>query len=277
MNNRFIDISNKCKRPTIVALREALKERDKLSESESNFITYMAGFSHYEFAESLFEEFGLTFICDRSFLFDKYNQKLHLKILINDLMDLSCLNTIEELDEDIIDSDVSFQNIILWKDTKGIYVENLYGEIGKLNLLQYQEYCENHIIGLNENIFPFNTKINDLDLVLHITTVARNVVVNLATVLNKVSYALFVNDYDDRANLSVSKLRATEDTYILLPKIKWHILENESCQEVTNFFKEINTEYTLIYYKGEEYNYFADFISDIQDYLLQSISLSNLI
>ena len=154
--NSFLDITNKCQKPTIGALKEALKERDNLSNSESNFITYMAGFSHYEFAESLFDEFGLKFINNKSIIFDSLYKKFHLKVLVNDLIDLPCFSfdTIEipDVNKPPIFINRSFSNCIAWRNQDGSYVKNIYQELKTLNILQIQQYYEDHILGLQENI-----------------------------------------------------------------------------------------------------------------------------
>lgn len=78
----FTEIVNQCRRPTIDLLREALLGRREFSEAESNFITYMAGFSHHEFAEGLFSDFNLSFLENTSIFFDGENNKFHFKILL---------------------------------------------------------------------------------------------------------------------------------------------------------------------------------------------------
>jgi hypothetical protein len=290
MNIRFLDISNKCRKPTVAILKEALEERINLSDSESNFITYMAGFSHYEFAESLLNEFGLIFICDRLIVFDSINRKFHIKVLINDLMDLPCFgsafDTIEipENEEDpIIYTNSSFANVIAWRNKDRSWVDNIYKEVKNLNYVQYQEYRDNHIIGVNERIFPYELVHEGIICVIHITTIQRNIHHNLAAVLDRVSNAMFINDDDNqqdlsiRPDLSIYKLRKNKDIYCLLRKINWNVLEIEAYKDVTTFFDEINANYIVNPYRGEEYNYFADFISNALTCLIEKINLSNLI
>ncbi|WP_335092635.1 hypothetical protein [Nostoc sp.] len=159
-----------------------MKERDNLSNSESNFITYMAGFSHYEFAESLLDEFELKFINNKSIVFDKLYNKFHLKVLINDLMDLLCFSfdTIEipDVNKPPIFINRSFRNCIAWRNKDGSYLENIYQEVKNLNFLQLQQYYEDHIVGLQENVFPYEVIDNNLTYVVHIATVQRNIDIN---------------------------------------------------------------------------------------------------
>ncbi|MFM7888320.1 MAG: hypothetical protein ACKPCM_16885 [Pseudanabaena sp.] len=282
MNNHFLDIFHKCKKPTVITLKEALKERDKLSESRSNFVTYMAGFSHYEFAESLFDEFGLTFIYNKLIVFDSLYKKIHVKVLINDLIDLPCFETTEILeieDEPIIKID-SFDNFIAWRNKDGSYIDNLYQEIKDLNYSQYKKYRKDHLIGINENVYPYEINEDGFTFVIHIVTVPRNIDSNLVSILDKVSNAMFIHDYKDRPDLSICpdlsvyKLQIMKDIHYLLRKVNWTVLEVEGYQEVTKFFDEIKANYKVIPFRGQEYNYFNDFMSNVLTFLKQSINLN---
>ncbi|ELS33334.1 MULTISPECIES: hypothetical protein [Pseudanabaena] len=282
MNNHFLDIFNKCKKPTVITLKEALKERDKLSESRSNFVTYMAGFSHYEFAESLFDEFGLAFIYNKLIVFDSLYKKIHVKVLINDLIDLPCFKTTEILeieDEPIIKID-SFDNFIAWRNKDGSYIDNLYQEIKDLNYSQYKKYRKDHLIGINENVCPYEINEDGFTFVIHIVTVPRNIDSNLVAILDKVSNAMFIHDYKDRPDLSICpdlsvyKLQVMKDIHCLLCKVNWTVLEVEGYQEVTKFFDEIKANYKVIPFRGQEYNYFNDFMSNVLTFLKQSINLN---
>ncbi len=84
----------------------------------------MTGLSHYEFAESLCDEFGLLFICDRLIAFDSLHEKVHVKVLINDLMDLPCFSTVKisEFDQQPIINNSSFENVIAWRNKDGFYI-----------------------------------------------------------------------------------------------------------------------------------------------------------
>lgn len=290
MSIRFLDISNKCRKPTVAILKEALEERVNLSNSESNFITYMAGFSHYEFAESLLNEFGLIFICDRLIVFDSINRKFNIKVLINDLMALPCFRATfdiieipENEEELIIYTNSSFANAIAWRNKDSSWVDNIHKEVKNLNYIQYQEYRDNHIIGLNECVFPYELVHEGVICVIHITTIQQNIHHNLAAVLNRVSNAMFINDDDNqhdlstRPDLSIYKLRKNKDIHYLLIKINWNVLEIEAYTDVITFFDEINARYIVNSYQGEEYNYFADFISNTLACLIKNINLSNLI
>lgn len=223
MSSSFLDICNKCKRPTIETLKEALKERDNLSNSESNFITYMAGFSHYEFAKSLFDEFALQFLGNQLIVFDSFYKKFHIKVLINDLMDLECFSfdtmELSEVQEKPIFKNLSYRNCIVWRNKDGSYIYNLRQEVKNLNFIQYQKYRKDRIVGLEENVFPYEVIDENFTFVVHFITVQRNIDLNLAAVLNKVSSAMFVNEYDDISNLSICKLRKSNEAYFLLPRI----------------------------------------------------------
>lgn len=129
-NEIFLQIIKRCRTPSDAILREALQLREKLSIAESNFISYMASFSHYEFSKILFDEFGLISINDGSIVFDSLHQKYHFKVVINDLMYLPCFSNIKGYDasDNEIYSDKYFGNYIFWRNQDGSYVTNLYQE-----------------------------------------------------------------------------------------------------------------------------------------------------
>lgn len=126
MHQKLEELINLCRRPTIDLLREALLCRQEFSEAESNFITYMAGFSHHEFAESLFSNFNLSFLEGTSIFFDKENNKFHFKILLND-QSLHCsklhMGRIER-DYNSLGSDF-FWSKMEFRDKDGLYIDSL--------------------------------------------------------------------------------------------------------------------------------------------------------
>jgi hypothetical protein len=277
MNSNFLDISQKCRRPTVATLEEALRKRKDLSQHESNFITYMAGFSHSEFAKDLLEEFGLKLMLNESVIFDKIHQKIHGKVLINDLVDLPCFSnagTPERIEENTISIDY-FTNIIAWRNKDRSFVSNIREEIKNLNSTEYQNYIEQHIMGLEEDVLPYEVIYEDITYVAHIVTVPRNINANLGAVLSQVSNGIFVNGDDERSSLSILNLRLRTDIHHLLSNINWYIVETENSQEVIAFLNDINAIYTLIPYKGEEYNYFDDFLLNVLTSLSKNKDISD--
>ncbi len=168
MSSSFVDIYDKFRKPSASVLREALEERNSFSTSESNFITYMAGFSHYEFTAKLLDEFGLKFLDNTSILFDTINKKLHIKILISDQFDLGVLSS---------------QILEMYQLTEftnyGFYIDKAYDEIKKINHSQFAEYKSDRTISFKEEVFSYETDEKEINLVIHFITIWRNIYVNL--------------------------------------------------------------------------------------------------
>lgn len=259
MSIGFIYILNKCKTPTVITLKEALGERANLYTNETNFITYMARFSHYEFAEKLFDEFSLVFVDDTSILFDNANEKFHIKFLINDQSDLVNLDLFqlsEYYQLPVFTSSIAFRN----KD--GSYVSRVYNEVKNLNCSQHDEYMLCHIAGLREDVLSYEINKNGITFVVHFTKVSqRNTTINLEGVFSRVSRAVFVDFPDDRPNLSLNNLCNKEEIYPLLSKIKWYVIDVAS-SKVTSFLEKIGAEYILLPYFGEDYDYFQNLVYD---------------
>jgi hypothetical protein len=282
MNNNFSAILNKCKTPTFAILKEALIARNELSDAENSFITYIAGFSHFEFAEKLLDEFGLVSLYDRLIIFDNLQKKFHFKILINDLIDLSCLNTMQTSnngdDNSSFTSKTSFViNTINWRNKDGSYINNIREEIRHLSFCDYKKYCETHMMGILEHVYSWEISHENINFSFHFVNVPRNIDINFSSLLSGVSNVFFANGYDKMPNLSVCNLRKKSDIYHLLSAIKWGILERENYLEAKTFLDEINASYTLIPDRGEEYNYFDEFVSSTIALYAPKIKLLNLI
>lgn len=277
MKNIFLNIRQKLYRPTVDILNEALKLRADLSETESDLITYMAGFTHYEFAKNLFNDFGLMLICNDSILFDRYNNRFHVKALINDHMDLPCFNMNFDMEvnasEDEVPDDGFFHNIICWRNIDGGYIDSLYEDTKKFNLSQYHEYCNNHIIGVNENIFPYVLHNQNHSVVIHIAIIPTNSETNVLSVLNRVSNGLFFCHNNDRSHLSTHKIIKQKDLYGQLSSIEWTIVFVDDQPLLVQLFDSIQANYNVVEYRGEEYNYFHDFVSAILASTLEKINL----
>lgn len=271
MSNQFLDILEKCRIPTITVMREALAKRPHLSTTESNFITYMAGFSHNEFAQKLFDEFGLAFIENTAILFDRFNNKFHIKILLNDLsVDLQSLDMGEisqRYQLPIFTSSTPFRN----KDGSFIANANFKNETKNLNGSQLAEYMSHHIAGLREDVISYPVSKNDINFVVHITTVSqRNTFYgNLNLLFNKASACLIANYPDDLPNVSLKNHQIAEEAYPLMSKVKWYVVDRDSPEEVTSFLEKIGAEYRLVPYLGDEYDYLSYLISEIEDFMMK--------
>jgi hypothetical protein len=74
-----------CARPSKAALKEALGARNSLSQSEADFLTYLAGFTHYPEAEELLGRFCLEMGAGLPLLFDNRDNTAHVKVFASDL------------------------------------------------------------------------------------------------------------------------------------------------------------------------------------------------
>lgn len=268
MSTQFLDILEKCRIPTITVMREALAERPHLSTSESNFITYLAGFSHNEFAENLFDEFGLSFVEGTDILFDVLNKKFHIKILLNDIY-----SNFQSLDREEISQRYQlpiFTSSIPFKNRDGSVADNFYKELKKINRFQWDEYFSQHIAGLREDVISYPVSKNNIDIVLHLTTVSqRNTIANLNLLFSRVSACLIANYPDDRPNVSLKNLQNAEEVYPLMSKVKWYVLDIDSPEEVTSFLEKIGAEYRLVPYLGDEYDYLSYLLSEIEAFIMK--------
>lgn len=57
--SKFSRIITALERPDMQVLEMALNERQHLPKHESNYITYLACFTHYDFALELLKQFGI--------------------------------------------------------------------------------------------------------------------------------------------------------------------------------------------------------------------------
>ncbi|MFB2918538.1 MULTISPECIES: hypothetical protein [Aerosakkonema] len=268
MSNQFLEIIENCRRPTIAVMKKALAERPCLSTAESNFITYLAGFSHNEFCDTLFDEFGLSFVGDTSILFDRLNNKFHIKILLNDIsVDLQSLY-MEEISQ-------TYQlpistHTILSRNRDGSFADNFNKGLKKLNRSQLAEYISQHILGLSEDVISYTFSKKNVNLIIHITTVSqRNILANLNILFRGVSAALIANFPNDLPNVSLKNLQSAEEIYPLMSKVKWYVIDRDSPEEVTSFLEKIGAEYRLIPYLGDEYDYLSYLLSEIEAFMMK--------
>jgi hypothetical protein len=278
MENTFLDVRRKLYRPTVEVLREALSQRNSFLPIESDLITYMAGFSHHEFAKSLLDEFDLMFVYNNRVLLDKRNQRFHVKALINNPMDLPCFDMNSAFlsnrlggEGDLNLDDGFFSNSICWRNMDGSYISSLYEETKKLSLPQYHDYCKTHLIGLSENIFPCMMSENEITIVVHFAMIPDNFEINVSSVLDKVSDGLLTCHYNDKSCLSIDKLRENRELFCELSEVKWNLIDADPSRKAMKFFSEINANYNIIPYKGEQYDYLRDFASSILSFYIPMI------
>lgn len=268
MNEKFVEVVNQCRKPTIKLLIKALLCRLELSEIESNFITYMAGFSHYEFAESLFSDFNLAFLEGTSIFFDRNSNKVHIKILMND-QSHQCkklhLGSIErDYDSPVLGSRMTF------REQNGLYIDSLGKELRGCSGAQVRAYIAQGISGVSENVVSYQRYLQDYCLVIHFVIAAEpNVDINLKTIFNRVTGCIFVNSLNDIFNLSLYQFQNRDDLYPLLRSICWYILDTREPENIIYFLQKIEANFKLIPYAGKEHDYLQEVLPKIELMVLE--------
>ena len=271
MNDIFEEITIACQHPTTEILKEALVARNNLSEVESDFITYMAGFSHREFAESLFSEFELSFLRESCLFYDSVNKKIHAKVLINDqTLDMESLD-IENIET--LTRKSSMSNYIKIRSHDGSYIDNLMPIIKNFSPDQMAEYLSSIQFGIHENVISISKKLGEYSLVIHITLVAqRNIYMNLSTLFLGVFGTIFVNSSSDLPNLSLINIKKNREIHSALKDIYWYILEIEKPYEVVDFLGSVQAEFKFIEYIDDQFNYFHYALVDIEHKILTHLN-----
>ncbi len=271
MNTKFVEIVNQCRKPTPEILEEALLKRREFAEAESDFITYMAGFSHYEFAKCLFPKFNLTFLEDTSLLLDKENNKIHAKIFIND-QSHHCRKLNLGIIENKYESSI-FQSHMDFRNQDGVYIDSLGKEVHKLGLTggeQQKAYIMKGVSGITENVIAYQKCLKHYSLVIHIViATASNVDINIKTIFRNITACIFVNPFPGFANLSPARLHDREDLYPVLKNVYWYVLNTREPETITNFLKTIQANFNLVQYAGDEYDYLQEMLPKIEMMLVQ--------
>jgi hypothetical protein len=273
MLNTFSEIIEACKKPTTSILREALASRVNLSPQESDFVTYLAGFTHHEFAEEFYDEFGFIFFKEISIFYDLINKRFHIKVLVNDQTD-----NIDSLDLSNIASEIDsqlFENRIKLRNEKGLYVENLAKIILNMDVSDAKYYLSKSKVGIYEIILSYPTVIEDIQeaLIIHFVMVGqRNIVINIGSILERVFSCIFINSLDERPNNSLYRIQEQSELYFLLSQIYWFVIDIEQPEKVNDFLSSIDATYKKIPYRGDSYDYFSDFLLDIKTLIANQYS-----
>ena len=268
MNEKFAEVVNQCRKPTIELLRKALLLKQELSEIESNFITYMAGFSHHEFAESLLPQFNLVFLEGTSIFFDGNSNKVHIKILMND-QSHHCkklhLGSIErDYDSPVLGSRMAF------RDQDGLYIDSLGKQLRRCSGNQVRAYIAQGISGVSENVVSYQIHLQDYCLVIHFVIAAEpNVDINLKTVFSRVTGCIFVNSLQNIFNLSLYQFQNRDDLYPLLKSICWYVLDARQPENIIDFLQKIEANFKLIPYAGKEHDYLQEVLPEIELMVLE--------
>lgn len=83
--NEFQRVVGLCQRPDQENLRSALQLRNQFTREQADFITYLAGFTHYDIAREILGEFGLVLTSAQvPILIDKPARRVHAKVALID-------------------------------------------------------------------------------------------------------------------------------------------------------------------------------------------------
>jgi hypothetical protein len=273
MFNTFSEIIEACKKPTSVILREALSSRINLSPQESDFLIYLAGFTHHEFAEEFYDEFGFIFLKGTSILYDSINNRFHAKVLINDQTDefnsLDLSNIASTIDSPI------FENRIKLRNEKGIYVDNLAKVVLSMSVPDAKYYLSKSKIGIYEQVISYPTVLENINepLTIHLVIMGqRNIDVNLSAFFERVFACVFINSSYELPNNSLYRIQEKKELYSLLSKIYWFVIDVEKPEKVIDFLSGIEATYRKVPYKGDFYDYFSDLLLDIKTLIANQCS-----
>lgn len=275
MHQKLTELINLCKKPTIELLREALLCRQELSESESNFITYMAGFSHHEFAESLFSDFNLFFLEGTSIFFDRENNKFHFKILLNDQSHYCSKLHMGRIERDY--NSPMFGSRMAFRDKNGLYIDSLGKQLRGCSGEQVRAYIAQGTSGIAENVVSYQRDLQSYCLVTHFVAAAEpNVDINVKTVFSRVTACIFLNPSEESfyRNLSLYQFQHRAELYPLLKSIYWYVIDAIQPEKVTDFLHKIKADFKLMQYVGAKHDYLQEVLPEIETMVLEIICRS---
>lgn len=269
VNKIFLDLVDDCRKPTDEIMENALVARSDFSEAESDFITYIAGFSHKEFAKGSYQKFRLSFLKGTKIFHDAANNRFHVKVLLNDqtadLEGLDLWHTADSLELPVV------ENRLQARDQSGCYV-SLGEKLRHLSRDEAQRYLDDCDLGLYEYIVSQPIKLEKYTLVLHLANVSQNTPINLNRVFDGVSVCIFANSHDELPNLSFLKLKQVERLHPTFKNFVWYVIENEQSQDVVRFLREILANCQPIPYIDNEYRYLNALIPGIIPMLVSQIT-----
>ena len=271
MHQKLAELINLCRKPTIELLKKALLCRQEFSESESNFITYMAGFSHYEFAESLFSDFNLSFLEKTSIFFDGENNKFHFKILLNDQSHYCNKLHLGRIERDY--ASPVFGSRMAFRDKDGLYIDSLGKQLRGCSGEQVRAYIAQGTSGIAENVVSYQRDLQGYCLVTHFVIAAEpNVDINLKTVFSRVTACIFVNTSETSfRNLSLYQFQHRAELYQLLKSIYWYVIDAIQPEKVTDFLHKIKADFKLMQYAGTKHDYLQEVLPEIEIMVLENI------
>jgi hypothetical protein len=273
VHQKVEELIDRCRRPTIELLREALLYRQELSDSESNFITYMAGFSHHEFAESLFSDFDLSFLEGTSIFFDKRNNKFHLKILLNDQSNYCGRFHLGRIERDYASS--VFGSRMAFRDKDGLYIDSLGKQLRGCSGEQVRAYIAQGTSGISENVVSYQRDLQGYCVVTHFVVAAEpNTDINVKTVFSRVTACLFVDTSEKSfyRNLSLYQFQHRAELYPLLKRVYWYVIDVTQSEEMTDFLQKIEADFKLIQYVDTKHDYLQEVLPEIEARILTQLA-----
>ncbi|MEH1938902.1 MAG: hypothetical protein V7L01_01615 [Nostoc sp.] len=249
--------------------------RQELSEFESNFITYMAGFSHHEFAESLFSDFNLSFLEGTSIFFDRENNKFHFKILLNDKSRYCSKLHMGKIERDY--ASPMFWSKMEFRDKDGLYIDSLGKQLRGCSGDRFWGYIAQGTSGISENVVSYQRDLQGYCVVTHFVTAAEsNTDINVKTVFSRVTACIFVNAMDNSFyNLSLAQFQHRAELYPLLKSVYWYVIDAIQSEIVTDFLHKIKADFKLMQYTGIKHDYLQEILPEIETMVLEILSRSS--
>ncbi|MBD2001854.1 MULTISPECIES: hypothetical protein [Cyanophyceae] len=269
MNEKFAEVVTQCRKPTIELLRKVLAARQGFSEIESNFITYMAGFSHHEFAESLFSDFNLFFLKGTSIFFDKENNKFHFKILLYDQNHYCSKLHMGRIERDY--NSPMFWSKMEFRDKDGLYIDSLGKQLRGCSGEQVRAYIAQGTSGISENVVSYQRDLQGYCVVTHFVRAAEpNTDINVKTVFSRVTACIFINTSEKSFyNLSLYQFQHRTELYPLLKSIYWYVIDAIPPEKVIDFLHKIKADFKLIQYAGTKHDYLQEVLPEIELMVLE--------
>ena len=265
MDNAFNEAVRECTMPTVNALLSALMIRKSLPRDRADFLTYLAGFTHYNESVSILSEVGLEIRPDVPLLYDRRNRTIHLKIF---LMDLS--QEVESLSLSFLSrkyGSKQFSNRIWWRDVDGEFVTNVNRNQAR-TYTEYLKYMTRLTPGICEEVISYSKPAEaprGTRRVYHFAWAPyRNTHENLRRLFRHVSAVIAVNYPDDMYNLSVKHLKEEIDIFPLIKAARWYVVDTNSTSTITDFLDNKSAQYNLVPYHGEEADYESQVVAELE-------------
>jgi hypothetical protein len=281
----FLELKELCERPTREVMRTALEARRTLSGEEADFLTYLAGFTHYAEAADILGEFGLEFIQGTALLFDVHQNALHMKVLLNDLY--HCIETFTAQHFSQKYGALTFRNNVAAKHRGGFlgnfstFNHHFYLRLGALPAeekpgfktefwSQFEPMLGEYVNSLTENA----GEVDSPSLTIHFCRIpARNTGQNFPRLFCNVGAIAVINDGIDRHNTSLKHLREARECYQSFRVAKWIIVNVGKTQDVVDFVDEVGATYEMLPYKGETSDYISPLLTRLRGIVKSSIAV----